>query len=74
MPGRASGRAGQAKIRAEFLLPRLIRDEIRLIKKIIASRDFGPIAKHLAERTRRSLSTPIRGFLSFRHVYCFGGG
>jgi hypothetical protein len=34
MPG--IGRAGQAKIRAEFLLPRLIHDEMRLIKKVIA--------------------------------------
>jgi len=30
------GRAGQAKIRAEFLLPRLIRDELRLIKDVMA--------------------------------------
>src|SRR5947207_11510495 len=29
------GRAGQAKIRAEFLLPRLIRDELRLIKQVV---------------------------------------
>jgi trehalose synthase len=29
------GRAGQAKIRTEFLLPRLIRDEIRLIKDVV---------------------------------------
>lgn len=29
------GRAGQAKIRTEFLLPRLIRDELRLIKEIV---------------------------------------
>jgi trehalose synthase len=31
----AFGRAGQAKIRAEFLLPRLIRDELRLLKDVI---------------------------------------
>lgn len=30
------GRAGQAKIRTEFLLPRLIRDELRFAKKIVA--------------------------------------
>ncbi|PSH05574.1 MAG: hypothetical protein CXZ00_00015 [Acidobacteria bacterium] len=30
------GRAGQAKIRTEFLLPRLIRDELRLLKAIVA--------------------------------------
>jgi trehalose synthase len=29
------GRAGQAKIRTEFLLPRLIRDELRLIRDVI---------------------------------------
>ena len=29
------GRAGQEKIRAEFLLPRLIRDELRLIKDVL---------------------------------------
>ena len=29
------GRAGQAKVRAEFLLPRLIRDEMRLIKDLV---------------------------------------
>jgi trehalose synthase len=29
------GRAGKSKIRAEFLLPRLIRDELRLIKQIV---------------------------------------
>jgi trehalose synthase len=29
------GRAGQAKIRTEFLLPRLIRDELRLAKEIV---------------------------------------
>jgi trehalose synthase len=29
------GQAGQAKIRAEFLLPRLIRDELRLIKDVV---------------------------------------
>lgn len=29
------GRAGQAKIRTEFLLPRLIRDELRLMKEIV---------------------------------------
>jgi trehalose synthase len=29
------GRAGQAKVRTEFLLPRLIRDELRLIKDVI---------------------------------------
>jgi trehalose synthase len=29
------GRAGQAKIRTEFLLPRLIRDEMRLIKDVV---------------------------------------
>jgi len=29
------GRAGQAKIRTEFLLPRLIRDELRLMKQVI---------------------------------------
>jgi trehalose synthase len=29
------GRAGQAKIRAEFLLPRLIRDELRLLRDVI---------------------------------------
>jgi trehalose synthase len=34
--GESFGRAGQAKIRAEFLLPRLIRDELRLIKKVVA--------------------------------------
>jgi trehalose synthase len=31
------GCAGQAKIRAEFLLPRLIRDELRLIKDVMAA-------------------------------------
>jgi trehalose synthase len=30
------GRAGQAKIRAEFLLPRLIRDELRLMKDVVS--------------------------------------
>ena len=30
------GRAGQAKIRTEFLLPRLIRDELQLIKDVMA--------------------------------------
>ncbi len=30
------GHAGQAKIRAEFLLPRLIRDELRLIKDVVS--------------------------------------
>lgn len=29
------GRAGQAKVRTEFLLPRLIRDELRLAKQIL---------------------------------------
>jgi len=29
-------RAGQAKIRAEFLLPRLIRDELRLMKDVVS--------------------------------------
>jgi hypothetical protein len=29
------GGAGQAKIRTEFLLPRLVRDELRLIKDLI---------------------------------------
>jgi trehalose synthase len=29
------GRAGKEKIRAEFLLPRLIRDELRLIKDVV---------------------------------------
>ena len=29
------GHAGHAKIRAEFLLPRLIRDELRLIKSVV---------------------------------------
>jgi trehalose synthase len=29
------GRAGQAKIRTEFLLPRLIRDELRLIRDVV---------------------------------------
>ena len=29
------GRAGQTKVRAEFLLPRLIRDEMRLIKDLV---------------------------------------
>jgi trehalose synthase len=29
------GRAGQEKIRAEFLLPRLIRDELRLVKDVL---------------------------------------
>ena len=29
------GRAGQAKVRTEFLLPRLIRDELRLIRDVI---------------------------------------
>ena len=29
------GRAGQAKIRTEFLLPRLIRDELRLMKEVV---------------------------------------
>jgi trehalose synthase len=32
------GRAGQAKIRAQFLLPRLIRDELRLIKNVVGER------------------------------------
>jgi trehalose synthase len=31
----AFGRAGQAKIRTEFLLPRLIRDELKLIKDVV---------------------------------------
>lgn len=30
------GRAGQAKIRAQFLLPRLIRDELKLIKDVVS--------------------------------------
>jgi trehalose synthase len=29
------GRAGQSKIRAEYLLPRLIRDELRLLKDVV---------------------------------------
>jgi trehalose synthase len=29
------GRAGKSKIQAEFLLPRLIRDELRLIKQVV---------------------------------------
>jgi len=29
-------RAGQAKVRAEFLLPRLIRDELRLMKDVVS--------------------------------------
>ncbi len=29
------GRAGQAKIRTEFLLPRLLRDELRLAKQVV---------------------------------------
>ena len=29
------GRAGQAKIRTEFLLPRLIRDELQLVKQVV---------------------------------------
>lgn len=33
--GEGFGRAGQAKIRTEFLLPRLIRDELRLLKDVI---------------------------------------
>ena len=32
----AFGRAGQDKIRAEFLLPRLIRDELRLLKDVVS--------------------------------------
>ena len=32
----AFGRAGQAKIGAEFLLPRLIRDELRLLKDVVS--------------------------------------
>ena len=31
----AFGRAGQAKIRTEFLLPRLIRDELKLLKDVV---------------------------------------
>lgn len=31
----AFGRAGQAKIRAEFLLPRLVRDELRLLRDVV---------------------------------------
>jgi len=33
--GESFGRAGRTKIRAEFLLPRLIRDELRLLKKVV---------------------------------------
>ena len=33
--GQSFGRAGQAKIRTEFLLPRLIRDEMRLINDVV---------------------------------------
>lgn len=33
---KAFGDSGQAKIRAEFLLPRLIRDELRLLKEMVA--------------------------------------
>jgi trehalose synthase len=29
------GQAGRAKIRTEFLLPRLIRDELKLIKDVV---------------------------------------
>jgi trehalose synthase len=32
----AFGRAGRSKIRAEFLLPRLIRDELRLLKDVVS--------------------------------------
>ncbi len=31
----AFGRAGQEKVRREFLLPRLIRDELRLVKEVL---------------------------------------
>jgi trehalose synthase len=33
--GRAFGKAGQERVRKEFLLPRLIRDELRLIKEVM---------------------------------------
>jgi trehalose synthase len=33
--GQSFGRAGQAKIRTDFLLPRLIRDEMRLVKDVV---------------------------------------
>jgi trehalose synthase len=34
--GESFGRAGHAKIRTEFLLPRLIRDELRLIRDVVS--------------------------------------
>jgi trehalose synthase len=33
---RAFGKAGQEKVRREFLLPRLIRDELKLIKEVLS--------------------------------------
>ena len=34
--GESFGRAGRAKVRTEFLLPRLIRDELRLMRDLVA--------------------------------------
>ena len=31
----AFGKAGQEKVRREFLLPRLIRDELKLVKRVL---------------------------------------
>jgi len=37
----AFGRAGRERVRQEFLIPRLIRDELRLIKEVLGSTQRG---------------------------------